>query len=759
MRPASTYRLQITPDFTLTDAAGLVDQLDELGVGALYLAPLLTSTTGSQHGYDVTDPTSLDPQRGGEEGWRQLVEAARAKGLGIVLDIVPNHLGIAKAWENPAWWSVLAEGEDSPYARWFDVDWSAGPISVPVLGSWEDLDGLSLSDDLQELSFYEHRFPVAEGTAQPGDSPREVHDRQHYRLVPGALGNDLLTYRRFFAVATLAGVRMEDPEVFEATHSRIAQMVAEGQLDGIRVDHPDGLRDPKGYFDQLAALAPEAWIVAEKILEHGEELPDWKVSGTSGYDAMTEVGLLLVDPAAEDAFTSDYQRRTGDELTVEQHILQGKQWMATEMFGAETRRLLSLLDHGDFSDEELAKGLHQVSARMAVYRSYLPDDERALLDALAATRSDMPELEPVLAHLEPQLRDTGREAAWRFQQFTGAVMAKGVEDTAWYRANRFVALNEVGGHPSSFGCTLDGFHEAMQRREQRLPHSMTSLSTHDTKRGEDVRARLSVLSEIEQDWTRFADIFAARTDIAEPTFAHLLAQTLAGIGPVEPQRIHDYATKAMREAGLATSWMNPDQDFEDSVHRAIDLAYDDTELSEAWHALQARIARPGHSNSLTQKLVQLTMPGIPDVYQGTEIWDDSLVDPDNRRAVHHDEIVALMSAQTSDWTDPAFKLRVVRTVLRLRRERPELFEGYRPLVASGAAADHLVAFERSGVATFATRLPVGLERDGGWGETTINLDGRWIDQLDARTHEGVVRVADLLAHSPVALLVREDGQD
>lgn len=762
MTPSSTYRLQITPDFRLQDAAAMLDYLAELGVGAVYLSPVLASTTGSGHGYDVTDPTVVDPQRGGEEGWQQLVRAAEQAGLDVVLDIVPNHLGIANAWQNPAWWSVLGHGQDSEYAAWFDVDWSAEHIVLPMLGSKDDLDNLQLSEDLAELSFWEHRFPVAPGTAKPGDSPREVHDRQHYRLVPGNQGNDLLTHRRFFTVATLAGVRQEDPEVFRATHERVLRMVCEDGLAGLRVDHPDGLSDPAGYFEQLAEAAPGTWLVAEKILEHGEPLPRWAVAGTSGYDAMTEVNQVFVDPAGEQPFTEDYQRRTGDMLGVEEHMLAGKLMVARTMFGAETRRLLNLLELDQTPREQAGVALHEVAARLGVYRTYLPTEDQALRDALARTRREVPGLAATLDVLEPQLVDPAREVARRFQQFTGAVMAKGVEDTAWYRANRFVALNEVGGNPASFGISPADFHRAMELRERDLPQSMTALSTHDTKRGEGVRARLAALAELPEQWAAFADVFAARTDVTEPTMRHLLAQTIAGMGAVPAQRLHDYATKAMREAGLATGWMAPDEDFEAGVHRAIDAAFDDEQLSAAWHELQQRLTAPGHSNDVSAKLVQLTMPGVPDVYQGTEVWEDSLVDPDNRRPVDYQALRELLDTSPTKFTDPAFKQHVVRTALRLRRERTELFTGYRPVQAEGDCAEHLVGFERDGVVTLATRLPVRLSEAGGWGETSITLQGSWQDLLSRAGCEsawlsGTVRLADLLRDRPVALLVRRQG--
>lgn len=755
MIPTSTYRLQITPGFRLQDAAALVDYFDDLGVGAVYLSPVLTSTTGSDHGYDATDPTTIDPQRGGEEGWLELVTACQQRGLGVVLDIVPNHLGVSRPGENPAWWSVLEQGADSPYAGWFDIDWSADRLNIPVLGSEDDLAALVLSDDATELHFYEHRYPVRPGTATVGDDPREVHDRQAYRLIPGVEGNARLGYRRFFAVETLAGLRIEDPAVFDATHERVLRMVHDGQLTGLRVDHPDGLVDPAGYFERLRTAVGSMWLVAEKILEHGEPLPSWQVDGTTGYDAMTEVNQLFVDPSAEGAFTVDYQERTGDQRSVDEHVLIGKTMVARTLFIAETNRIMALLDAGASSTEQLRDALLETAVRLDVYRTYLPEDARALDEALAAARAARPDLTEALDVLAPQLHDVDNEAARRFQQLTGAVMAKGVEDTAWYRANRFVALNEVGGNPASFGSGLDAFHHAMERRERDLPRSMTSLSTHDTKRGEEVRANLAALSELFDVWARFSRIFHERTDISEPTMAWLVAQTLVATGPVVPSRLHDYATKAMREAGLATSWITPDAGFEDSVHAAIETAYHDEVLNQAWRRAHEAITQPGRSNSASQKLVQLTMPGIPDVYQGTEVWEDSLVDPDNRRPLDQEGLRELLGTRPTSPGDPAFKHHLVRTTLRLRRERPELFHGYRPLHATGPAADHLVAFERAGLVTLATRLPVGLGRDGGWQDTHLRLEGSWTDVLTGARVEGDLLVDQLLGHSPVALLVKD----
>lgn len=749
MLPTSTYRLQIQPEFTLFDAASVCDRLADLGVGAVYLSPVLASTTGSMHGYDVVDPRIVDPQRGGEEGWRAFVTAARKAGLGIVVDIVPNHMGISVPHENPFWWDVLQHGSESQYAHWFDIDWSREAIIVPVLADEDALADLQVVDG--ELRYWENRYPLAPGSWTEGDDPRAVHDRQRYRLVDWRLGDQELAHRRFFTVATLAGLRVEDPDVFNATHERILQMVTQDGIEGLRVDHPDGLVAPGLYFDWLADAAPDAWLVAEKILEPGERLPAWDIHGTSGYDAMTQVNQLFIDQANEEAFTQGYQSRTGDLMSVEEQVLKGKREMVLGSFGAELARIQSVLPtDAPANSREL---LVELAVQMPVYRTYLPTDWDALHEAANKVRASG--IVDGLDALTRILRDEDQEAARRFQQLTGAVMAKGIEDTAWYRANRFVALNEVGGDPAQFGSGLRSFHDAMDTREADLPESMTSLSTHDTKRGEDVRARLAVLSEMPEAWNSFMTVFNAHSGLQDAQFAELLAQTLAGAGQIAAERLHDYATKAMREANSGTSWTSPDEDYEARAHDAIETALRPGPILEEWTALCDALEAPARSNSLSQKLVQLTMPGIPDVYQGTEVWDDSLVDPDNRRPVDHEGLARLATSGARGIDDTgAAKLHLVRTTLRLRRERPELFHGYRPLEARGQASDHLVAFERDGVVTLATRLPVGLAERGGWGDTSILLDGTWTDELTGRSVSGDVRVVDVLDAFPVALLVR-----
>jgi (1->4)-alpha-D-glucan 1-alpha-D-glucosylmutase len=771
--PASTYRLQVSAEFTLDHAAGIVGYLRDLGVDAVYVSPLLRSAAGSQHGYDVVDPTTIDPDRGGEAGWQRLRDAAREAGLALVLDIVPNHLGVADASENAAWWDVLRLGEESTFAHWFDIDWSAGSVLLPVLGDDADL-STDITIEGDELHYFEHRFPVAPGTAAPGDSAELVHSRQHYTLMNFRLADTRQNYRRFFAVTTLAGIRVETPDVFDATHARIRRWVEDDAVDGLRVDHPDGLVDPDRYLDQLRELAPQAWLLVEKILEPGEELPPWPVDGTTGYDAMTEVGALFVDPAADTALTELYQRLTGDERDFDGHVAAGKRMIATTILQAEVSRIARLFDETALAGATTVE-LHTAIAELAVafplYRSYLPRGVEDLDAAVSSVHRRRPDLDTVVAAIRPRLVDPVDEAARRFQQLSGAVMAKGVEDTAYYRYARFVAANEVGGDPAHLGLTVADFHARQEIRQQAQPRSMTSLSTHDTKRGEDVRAAMAVLAEVPQRWAELVSTLMTAAPIPNRAFAYLLWQVVAAVGPIERERMHAYAEKAMREAADGTGWIDPVADFEDAVHAAVDAAYDDPTLSAAI-AEYRDVAQPfAWSNALGQKLVQLTMPGIPDVYQGTELWEDSLVDPDNRRPVDFDARRAALAAlpgvpehatdgASSDLPpigdDGAVKLLVVSRTLALRRDLPAAFTSYHAVEVIGPEAAHVLAFDRGGAITVATRLPVGLAGRGGWTSTALALDGTFLDRLTGRTFvaaAGVgLRVADLLSQYPVALL-------
>jgi (1->4)-alpha-D-glucan 1-alpha-D-glucosylmutase len=759
--PTSTYRLQIRPSFELHAAADVCDYLATLGVGAVYLSPLLPSAKGSDHGYDVVRFDTIDPARGGVDGWTRLLAAARARGLGIVVDIVPNHAGVADAADNPAWWDVLKYGPASKYAGWFDIDWTGGRLLLPVLGDDADPSEFTIEQgpDGPELRYYEHRFPIAPDTeAAEGETPADVAGRQHYELVNFRRADTDQNYRRFFAVVTLAGLRVEDPAVFDATHQQIARWVRDDRVDGLRVDHPDGLVDPLEYTVRLRELAgPDAWLTVEKILEPDEVLPaEWPVDGTTGYDALAEVSGLFVDPSAEHAFDKLYRELTGDGASFAEHVERGKRAVTDTILRAEINRLARLVPNVVGATEALA----ELVVHFPVYRSYLPTGAAYLAEAIRRALESRPDLGDAIRTLTPRLSDPADELCARFQQVTGAVMAKGVEDTAYYRYSRFIAANEVGGDPARFALPPEDFHVAQGVRQEVAPRSMTTLSTHDTKRSEDVRARLAVLSELPAEWADLAHALMAGAPIPDAGFGYLLWQTFAGAGFIERERMHAYAEKAMREAAQSTNWIDPDEEFEAAVFAAIDRAYDDSAMHQPLAAFVDRITPYGWTNSLAQKLVQLTMPGVPDVYQGTELWDDSLVDPDNRRPVDFDRRRALLDQLDAGTDAPpigadgAAKLWVVSRALRLRRDYPDLFASYTPLSAVGPAATHAVGFDRGGAITVATRLPVGLEAAGGWRDTVLDLGGPASDVISGRRFAGEVGLAELLGSYPVALLVR-----
>ncbi|MGY1711980.1 malto-oligosyltrehalose synthase [Geodermatophilus sp. SYSU D00758] len=766
--PSATYRLQVTADQTLHDVAGLAGYLAALGVSHAYSSPLLRAAAGSTHGYDTVDHAHVDESRGGREGLDRFVAALHDHGLGLVLDLVPNHMGVADPAEVPWWWDVLRHGRDSAHADAFDVDWEfgGGKVRIPVLGSADDVDRLEVVDtpDGQELRYYDNRFPVAPGT---GDgTPQEVHARQHYELVDWRRADRDLNYRRFFAINTLAGLRVEDPAVFEATHALVRELVEDGAVDGLRIDHPDGLADPKGYLDRLAGLSGGRWTVVEKILEPGEDLPEsWATAGTTGYDALAEVDDVLVDPAGEAALTALDTELAGGPVDYARLVHDAKREVTDGILGSEVARLVRVI--GELPGVERARqteALAELLASFPVYRTYLPDGREHLDATIAAVRDRRPDLTAALDALHPVLGQAGTEAATRFEQTSGPVMAKGVEDSAYYRWARFVALNEVGGDPARFGATVEEFHEAQVRRLDRKPASMTSLSTHDTKRSEDVRARLAVLAEVPTEWADLVRGWLSRHPLPDRPLAHLVWQNLVGAWPLSRERAHGYAGKAAREAGTSTTWTAPDEAFEARLHALVDSAFDDPATHAEVGSFVAGIAPYGRSNALAQKLVQLTMPGVPDVYQGTELWDLSLVDPDNRRPVDWDLRRRLLARLDEGWLpevddEGAAKLLVVSRALRARRDSPGLFTGYLPVTATGSAAGHAVAFDRGGAVTVATRLPVALEAAGGWGDTALRLPtGSWRDLLTGQrvvSDAGGVPVAGALARLPVALLVRD----
>lgn len=790
MHPSSTYRLQIRWAFDLDAAAAVTGYLRDLGAGWAYLSPLLEATAGSDHGYDVVDPSRVDPARGGREGLDRFVAAARDADLGILVDIVPNHMGISAPQQNPWWWDVLLRGRDSRYAEAFDIDWDFGDgrVRVPILGG--ELDDVLAAGELTAdpapdahtpfgaMRYFDHTLPLAEGTAPPepttdAASLRAILAGQHWELMFWRREASELNYRRFFAVTTLAGLRVEVPRVFDESHAEILRWVHEGLVDGLRVDHPDGLLDPGGYLERLAAATDGVYVLVEKILEHSgtdhpEALPAWwQTDGTTGYDAMAEIDRVLIDPAGEAALDElDARLRADSGLAppvAYPDVIHGtKRMIADTIQVSEIRRLVRCLPE---QIEGAQDAFAELLACFPVYRSYLPAGREHLDEAVAEASARRPDLADAIRRIVPFLADPSLEVAQRFQQTTGPVMAKGVEDTAFYRQTRLGTLTEVGGDPSVFALSVDGFHGAFAARQAGWPHAMTSLSTHDTKRGEDVRARLSVLSEMPERWAEVLEGLRGIASTGHGPFDSLLWQAIVGAWPAMPERLHAYAEKSAREAAEATGWWDPDPAFEERMHDLVDAAFG--RAVAMVNAFVQEIRPYGWWNSLSAKLLQVAGPGVPDVYQGSELWETSLVDPDNRRPVDFAlrramlaEIDAGFDAGELPLVDKtgAAKLLVTSRALRLRRDRPELFTRYTPMTVVGEASAHAVAYDRGGALAVATRLPVGLDRRGGWGDTELlRHSGPTVDVLTGRRFEGsTIPLAELLSRYPVALLATEE---
>jgi (1->4)-alpha-D-glucan 1-alpha-D-glucosylmutase len=756
----ATYRLQLRADaLTFSDAEKLLDYLDELGVSHLYLSPILTAMPGSSHGYDVIDPTRVSEALGGADGLARLSAAAKARGMGLIVDIVPNHVGVDPAIQNRWWWDVLRCGRASRYASFFDIDWGLDPdgrIVLPLLGSEEDLSRLTVDGDVLRLDGLE--LPIAAGTG--GGTPSQVHDRQHYRLIGWRRG--LCGYRRFFAITSLAGLRQEDRQVFDATHVEVARWFTERLVDGVRVDHPDGLSDPPGYLAWLRDLVgPRAWVVVEKILAVDEPLePTLPVAGTTGYDALRDVGGLFIDPAGEAVLTSLFDATGVDYPRMAALARELKVGAVTDLLSSELHRLLrAIVAAAGVDHPRLADAVAALVSRIGVYRSDYAALSWVLPAALAATVAQAPGLAEPLQIVVAAL--TGCvEPAVRLQQLCGAAMAKSVEDCLFYRDARLVSLNEVGGEPGRFGMSAAEFHDRAATRALRWPLTMTALTTHDTKRGEDVRARIGVLSQVA---TRWADLVRRWESIApspDDATGLFLWQNVFGVWPVDGAvtdelraRLHRYAEKAIREAGAHTSWTEPNTGFEDAVHAWLDTVLDGQVGAEltAW---VAEVDPHARSDSLAQKLVALTAPGVPDIYQGTELWEDSLVDPDNRRPVDF----SVRRTALATLRHP--KVRVCAEALRLRRRRPVSFlaGGHRPLLPTGPASEHLVAFGRGDDVVVAVRRWTVRLSETGWGETVLALpSGDWLELFSGRRCSGAMPAAELFADLPVALLERDDA--
>jgi (1->4)-alpha-D-glucan 1-alpha-D-glucosylmutase len=763
--PRSTYRLQITSAFDLSTAAEVVEYVHALGADWLYLSPVLQAEEGSSHGYDVVDHSRVDVSRGGDDAFRALADAAHAKGLGVIVDIVPNHMGVATPEHNAWWWDLLTNGRSSVIADGFDVDWEAGGgrLRIPVLDD-NLLDGVTLDGDT--LLVGTTAYPTAPGTVHPGDDVHTVHDRQHYEFIHWKRADHDLNYRRFFAVNTLAAIRVEEPDVFAASHGLIRDWFQNGLVDGLRIDHPDGLFDPQGYLIALQRVTGGKYTVVEKILEPGEPLPaSWPVDGTTGYDALGAFERVLVDPAGAEPLGELDSRLRGEHDPFDWEALtHGTRRDVTDgILGSEIARIARLLaaDAPDIDRATLVDAVAEVTVAFGVYRTYLPEAAPHLVGALELAAERRPDLDPVIDRIAPFLIDVEHPAALRLQQTSGMVMAKGVEDNAFYRYSRLTSLNEVGGDPSLFSVSVAEFHAAQAARLAEWPGTMTTLTTHDTKRSEDTRARITALAELGDEWVATFARLQQLAPLEDGVFANLLWQAIVGSRPASRERLHAYAEKASREAGNSTTWTVPNEAFEERMHALVDSVFDDPAVVAELDRVDSLINAAGWSNGLSQKLIQVTAPGVPDVYQGTELWDRSLVDPDNRREVDFERRRQILASVQAGALPPvdlsgAAKLLVTSAALRVRRDRPELFERYLPVDASGVAAQHLIAFDRGGAIAVATRLPIGLERIGGWGDTLLHAAPA--DRVDALTGRRFpasrgIPLAELLAHYPVALLI------
>jgi (1->4)-alpha-D-glucan 1-alpha-D-glucosylmutase len=872
--PRATYRLQLHAGFTFEEAGRLADYLYSLGVSHVYCSPVLQAAPGSTHGYDVVNHEQVNAELGGAAGFAAMLRAFRRRELGVLLDIVPNHMAIVSP-HNRWWWDVLENGTLSRYAAYFDVDWDPPKarlknlVMLPVLGDHYGrvLENGELAVAVESgafvIRYHEHAWPMspasvgevlrhapataalAEAFARLDAAPLEdvealrarhrekdalkarfaevyaedaaaraavdaavarlnrdwdaldrLLDAQNYRLAYWKAASRDLGYRRFFDVNTLAGLRVEVDRVYQDTHAIVLGWLREGSIDGVRVDHPDGLRDPRGYLERLREARPEGWVVVEKILEPGERLPeDWPVDGTTGYDFMSRVDAVFVDPAGEDALTRTYGTLTGETAPYADVLYARKHQVLREVLGSDVDRLTALLvevcerhrRHRDYTRHELQDALREVIACFPVYRSYLPpqgpasaDDVAHVAAALEAVRARRGDLDgELLGFLGDLLAgrvegERERELLLRFQQVTGPAMAKGAEDTAFYVYNRLTSLNEVGGDPGRFGMTLADFHAACAETQRRYPRGLSATSTHDSKRSEDVRARIGLLAEIPEAWaaaaSRWMDRNARHWGAEKPdrNLEYLYYQAVVGAWPVDAARMKAYMEKAAREAKTRTSWTSPNAAYEAALSSFVEATLADRAFVADLADFVAPLVVAGRVVSMAQALVKLTAPGVPDLYQGTELWSLALVDPDNRRPVDYEARRAALAAARDGSTPEAIlaaadegmpKLWTTWHALQVRRKFPEAFgpEGdYAPLPAEGRRADHVLAFVRGGrAATVVPRFPLRLA--GNWQATTVALpDGDWLNHLTGETvRGGAVAIAALFQRFPVALLSRD----
>jgi (1->4)-alpha-D-glucan 1-alpha-D-glucosylmutase len=803
--PRATYRLQLHAGFPFSAAEALLDYFAELGISDLYLSPINTAPPDSTHNYDLWDYEQINPVLGGEEGLARLSEAAKKRGIGLIVDFVPNHMGIAG--NGNRWWrDVLKNGPNSEFAECFDIQWieedGVAKVRLPVLGDFEKavLDRGEIQIRGNEIAYFESTFPIRDGTLVEGN-PAATLAKQHYRLTHWRYGTEQINYRRFFEVNLLAGIAVERESVFNRTHATLLRLAREGKIQGIRLDHIDGLADPNAYLDRLnqeLAAANPVYLLVEKILAPGERLPStWKLDGTTGYDFLITVGQLFIDSSNESAFTHIYRDVNGEKDAFESVAEKSKREVLRKGFWSEFAALTGSACrlaathplYRDLSQPAIEGALEGLIVFLPVYRTYiecgkpLSDADRNVIEfSKAKCREKLSEYyQPAVDFVvEAWMTKCGREEGDKFrtrlQQLSGPVMAKGIEDTAFYRYHRFLGLNEVGGEPARFGISVEAFHKEMTRRAKELPRSMIDTSTHDTKFSEDVRSRLAALSEIPDEWecfiTNWRKMHAQGGPM--PNEEYRLIQALVGATPYEDERdfrerIHNFMLKSMREAKVNTSWHEPKPNYEAAVAKHINEALDSKELA----CFVTDVMAFGAINSLSQTMLKLTAPGVPDIYQGNELWDFSLVDPDNRRAVDYERRRAVLRDLTKmspadlvkDWQSGAIKMKVTRDTLKFRAACGKLFaEGsYEPVQVVGEHRQRCVAFRRihlnAEIIVVVPRLtvPLGFPPLGKvWKDTALkDVNGSYrnvftgvkVDRFD---------LATVFAEFPVALLAKEN---
>ena len=766
MKVRATYRLQLNRGFTFADAEAIIPYLEALGISHVYASPVTAAQPGSAHGYDVIDPTRINPELGGEAAFRRLAAALRARGMGLVIDIVPNHMSVTGGAN--AWWNdVLAKGRSSAFAGFFDIDWGE-KILLPFLG--DPLDRALAQGDLAlerdaggtawVVAYGRDRYPVRE-EQRSGGGLAALLERQHYRLAWWREADTRLNWRRFFTISGLAGVRIEDEAVLEATHALYFRLRDEGLIDGVRVDHVDGLADPAAYCRRLRARMPDAWILVEKILGTGEALPeDWGVDGTSGYDFMEEVGRLLHDPAGEPPLTAHWSALSGRPADFAEEERQARrELLASELAGQLERCAEAFAARSGREIGETRDALEAVLVLFPVYRTDGGEADARVSEAVRERVGASPAADAILSGAAGAADECWR----RLRQLSAPLSAKAVEDTAFYRYGRLLSRNEVGADPACLAGTIGGFHEAMANRAARWPRAMLATATHDHKRGEDLRARLALLSELPDEWIATAKRWRALNRAAarsvDPADEYMFYQMLCGAWPAGlpigdsdgcatfRDRLWAWFEKALREARLRSSWTGPDPDYEgrcrDFVATVLDPARSRDFLADA-AAFVERLAPAGEANALVQTFLRCVAPGVPDCYQGCEYADFSLVDPDNRRPVDYRARIASLDREPRDFD--AAKQHLIARLLRLRPDAAS----WEPVEAEGPRAGHVLAFVRRGegsalLGAAALRCAAELvearrrvPRRSWWSETRLKTDGAPL-------------AADLFEHLPVHL--------